>query len=103
MVRGFATYLHTIDPTTEVPAADLLQARPRRATMKMMPNAVYGAHPGRSIRSVFVAFFSISQSMKRPFSSLQVSTSSQRSGSISSMWPVSFCGPAPGGPTGPIG
>jgi integrase len=32
VVRGFATYLHTIDPATEVPAADLLPCRPRRAS-----------------------------------------------------------------------
>ena len=32
VVRGFARYLHTIDPATEVPAADLLPARSRRAT-----------------------------------------------------------------------
>ncbi len=32
LVRGFATYLHTIDPTAEVPARDLLAWRPRRAS-----------------------------------------------------------------------
>ena len=32
MVRGFAAYLHTIDPATEVPPADLLPIRSRRAT-----------------------------------------------------------------------
>ena len=32
MVRGFAAYLHTLDPATEVPAADLLPYRPHRAT-----------------------------------------------------------------------
>lgn len=32
VVRGFATYLHTVDPTTEIPAADLLTAPPPRAT-----------------------------------------------------------------------
>jgi len=31
VVRGFATYLHTLDPTHEVPAADLLPRRVRRA------------------------------------------------------------------------
>lgn len=30
-VRGFATYLHAIDPSHEVPAADLLPQRPMRA------------------------------------------------------------------------
>ena len=32
VVRRFATYLHTIDPATEIPSADLLQARTPRAT-----------------------------------------------------------------------
>lgn len=32
VVRGFATYLHTVDPATEIPPADLLRARPSRAT-----------------------------------------------------------------------
>ncbi len=32
VVRGFARHLHTIDPGTEVPAADLLPQRTRRAT-----------------------------------------------------------------------
>ena len=32
LVRGFATYLHTIDPATQVPPVDLLRAHPRRAT-----------------------------------------------------------------------
>ena len=32
VVRSFATYLHTIDPATQVPPADLLRAHPRRAT-----------------------------------------------------------------------
>ena len=32
VVRGFAAYLHTLDPATEVPAAELLPWRPRRAT-----------------------------------------------------------------------
>jgi integrase len=31
-VRGFATYLHTIDPSAEVPPADLIPWRPCRAT-----------------------------------------------------------------------
>lgn len=31
-VRGFATYLHALDPAHEVPAAQLLPQRPRRAT-----------------------------------------------------------------------
>ena len=32
VVRGFATYLHAIDPVHEVPAAGLLPQRPRRAS-----------------------------------------------------------------------
>lgn len=32
MVRGFAAYLQTLDPATEVPPKDLLAGRPRRAT-----------------------------------------------------------------------
>jgi integrase/recombinase XerD len=32
IVRGFASYLQAIDPRTEVPAADLLPAKFRRAT-----------------------------------------------------------------------
>ncbi len=31
VVRGFATYLHTLDTATEVPPTDLLPARSRRA------------------------------------------------------------------------
>jgi integrase len=31
VVRGFAAYLHAIDPTHEVPSADLLPARKQRA------------------------------------------------------------------------
>lgn len=31
-VRGFATYLHALDPVHEVPAAELLPQRPQRAT-----------------------------------------------------------------------
>jgi len=31
-VRGFATYLHALDPTHEAPAAELLPHRPQRAT-----------------------------------------------------------------------
>lgn len=31
-VRGFATYLHALDPVHEVPAADLLPQRPLRAS-----------------------------------------------------------------------
>jgi len=32
VVRGFATYLHTLDPVNQVPAADLLLWRSRRAS-----------------------------------------------------------------------
>jgi integrase len=31
VVRGFAAYLHTLDPAVEIPATDLLPWRPRRA------------------------------------------------------------------------
>lgn len=31
VVRGFAAYVHTLDPASEVPPADLLPHRPRRA------------------------------------------------------------------------
>lgn len=32
VVRGFATYLHALDPAHEVPATELLRQRPQRAT-----------------------------------------------------------------------
>jgi len=32
VVRGFAAYLHTIDPAAEIPPAGLIPARPRRAS-----------------------------------------------------------------------
>lgn len=32
LVRGFATYLHTLDPSAEVPATDLLPVKRQRAT-----------------------------------------------------------------------
>lgn len=32
VVRGFASYLHGLDPTVEIPATDLLPWRPRRAS-----------------------------------------------------------------------
>ena len=32
VVRGFATYLHALDPTVQIPATDLLPWRPRRAS-----------------------------------------------------------------------
>lgn len=32
VVRGFACYLHSLDPTVEIPAADLLPCRARRAS-----------------------------------------------------------------------
>jgi integrase/recombinase XerD len=38
-VRGFATYLHAIDPTHEVPAPDLLTQRPRRASPYLYSDA----------------------------------------------------------------
>lgn len=39
VVRGFATYLHALDPAHEVPAADLLPHRPQRATPYLYSNA----------------------------------------------------------------
>lgn len=39
VVRGFATYLHALDPAHEVPAADLLPQRPQRATPYLYSNA----------------------------------------------------------------
>ena len=38
-VRGFATYLRTIDPAAEVPPADLIPSRPRRATPYLYSDA----------------------------------------------------------------
>jgi integrase len=39
VVRGFAVYLHTIDPATQVPPAQLIPARPRRATPYLYSDA----------------------------------------------------------------
>jgi len=39
VVRGFAAYLHTIDPAAEVPAAGLIPSRPRRATPYLYSDA----------------------------------------------------------------
>lgn len=39
VVRGFATYLHALDPAHEVPAAELLPQRPQRATPYLYSNA----------------------------------------------------------------
>jgi integrase len=38
-VRGFATYLHAIDPVHEIPAADLLPQRPLRASPYLYSDA----------------------------------------------------------------
>ena len=38
MVRGFAIYLHTLDPRTEVPPTDLLPSRHRRANPYLYSN-----------------------------------------------------------------
>lgn len=46
-VRGFARYLHTINPVHEVPATDLLPQRPRRATPYLYSDA--------DIRSLMIA------------------------------------------------
>jgi integrase/recombinase XerD len=42
-VRGFAAYLHTIDPAAEVPAAGLIPSRPRRATPYLYSGAEIAA------------------------------------------------------------
>lgn len=39
VVRGFATYLHAIDPAHEVPASDLLPQRPQRANPYLYSDA----------------------------------------------------------------
>ena len=39
VVRGFAAYLHTIDPAAEIPPAGLIPARPRRATPYLYSDA----------------------------------------------------------------
>lgn len=43
VVRGFAAYLQMLDPATEVPAAELLPSRPRRATPYLYSDAEIGA------------------------------------------------------------
>lgn len=42
-VRGFAVYLHALDPIHEVPPADLLPRRPRRATPYLYSDAEIAA------------------------------------------------------------
>ncbi len=42
-VRGFATYLHALDPAHEVPAAELLPQRPQRATPYLYSDAEVAA------------------------------------------------------------
>jgi len=42
-VRGFATYLHSLDPAHEVPAAELLPQRPRRASPYLYSDAEIAA------------------------------------------------------------
>ena len=57
IVRGFASYLQAIDPRTEVPAADLLPAKFRRATPYLYSEADVEALMGaaRKIRSALKA------------------------------------------------
>ena len=43
VVRGFATYLHALDPAHEVPAADLLPQRPQRASPYLYSDAEIAA------------------------------------------------------------
>lgn len=38
-IRGFATYLHALDPTHEIPAPELLPQRPRRASPYLYSDA----------------------------------------------------------------
>jgi integrase/recombinase XerD len=42
-VRGFATYLHSLDPAHEVPAAELLPQRPHRASPYLYSDAEIAA------------------------------------------------------------
>jgi hypothetical protein len=44
MVRGFATYLHTIDPATQIPPPGLLRGRWPRATPYLYSTAEVAAH-----------------------------------------------------------
>jgi hypothetical protein len=46
-VRGFATYLHTLDPTTEIPPPDVLPDQPHRATPYLYFDAEIAAQSGR--------------------------------------------------------
>jgi integrase len=39
VVRGFATYLHAVDPVHQVPASDMLPQRPRRASPYLYSDA----------------------------------------------------------------
>ncbi len=57
IVRGFALYLHAIDPRTQVPPADLLPAKFRRATPYLYSEADVEALMGaaRKIRSALKA------------------------------------------------
>lgn len=52
-VRGFATYLHSLDPAHEVPAAELLPQRPHRATPYLYsePEVVALMAAARSLRT----------------------------------------------------
>ena len=43
LVRGFATYLHTIDPDSEIPAAGLVSGRSRRAVPYLYSDAEIAA------------------------------------------------------------
>ena len=43
VVRGFATYLHALDPAHEVPAAELLPQRPQRASPYLYSDAEIAA------------------------------------------------------------
>ena len=56
-IRGFATYLHALDPAHEVPAAELLPQRPQRATPYLYSDA--------DIAALMVAASSLSTPLRR--------------------------------------
>ena len=56
-IRGFATYLHALDPAHEVPAAELLPQRPQRATPYLYSDA--------AIAALMVAASSLSTPLRR--------------------------------------
>ncbi len=57
VVRGFATYLHALDPAHEVPAAELLPQQPQRATPYLYSQA--------EVRALMSAASSLSTPLRR--------------------------------------